>query len=632
MCGLKRGLFISWQGILPVLVLLLPMRLNAQYTATSLDSLYGRSILLAELQPDSALLLAQEVCFQSKLLKLDSLTMKGHGAQGLAFEYMTQLDSALKHYNLAIAIAERLGDGEGVASNIASKGIACFYQDDYGRAIQFYDQALRRYEADKNLKGQAKVLNNLGIVYRTRLEYAKAIETYQRSIEIKSRLQDTLGLGYSYMNVGRAYYHLDSTAQSLENYQKALFYLSFTDDYLSISEIKAGLGTSYLDAGDVNQARVLFEESYAELEGTRSLSLFLAVIGLAQISVFDGNYQRAVDLFEKHQSELATWGNDNARRSILKPLSEAYAELGDYEPAYLNLLEFANLAQAAASDERQRLAEEMQVRFETREKEDKILLQDLELAEGQRRFQLLISLSALVLLLLGGAVALVFIRTRSNQRLRAQKVLTEAALADRETLLREIHHRVKNNLQVVSSLLSIQGREIEDDQARRAVNESRNRVHSMALIHQFLYGEEHLNTIDMIDYVEQLSKSLLSTYQVDQSQISIQNEIQAMRLDVDTAIPVGLILNELITNALKYAFPEGRAGVIKLRLFEAQNQLVLQVADNGVGANANDVKPKSSSFGMKLLNAFKAKLQADFDIENQNGLIITYRMSKYLKS
>jgi two-component sensor histidine kinase/Tfp pilus assembly protein PilF len=629
---LKRELLVLLQSIWLVWVILIPSRSNAQHTAASLDSLYTRAIALVEDKPDSALLLAKQLCKYGRIAKLDSLVMKGYAAQGLAYEYLSSLDSALKHYNIAIEIAERLGDDDGVATYTASKGIACFYEDDYGRAIQFYDAALKRYEASQNLKGQAKILNNLGIVYRTRSEHAKAIETYQRSIMIKAELQDTLGLGYSYMNLGRAYYHIDSTSLSLENYQKALYYLSYTDDRNSISEIKAGLGTVYLDAGEINQARILFEESYQELEGIRSLSFFLAVIGLAQVAVYDGNYQRAIDLFEKHQVELEKWGTDNVRRSILKPLSEAYAELGKFEPAYANLLEFSRLAQAAATDERQRLAEEMQVRFETREKEDKIRLQDLELTEGERRIQLLISLSALVLLLLGGAVALIFIRTRSNQRLRAQKALTEAALADRETLLREIHHRVKNNLQVVSSLLSIQGREIVDDQARRAVNESRNRVHSMALIHQFLYGEEHLNTIDMPDYVDQLGKSLLSTYQVDQEQVIIQNEVEPMRLDVDTAIPVGLILNELITNALKYAFPDGRTGVIKLRLFENRDQLVLQVADNGVGANASDVAPKSSSFGMKLLNAFKAKLHAEFDIESRNGLIITYRMSKYLKS
>lgn len=597
-----------------------------------IDSIYARAMDLAEVQPDSALLLARRVCEEGRLLKLDSLIMKGHGVQGLAFEYLALLDSALAHYNLALAIAERLGDNEVAATYIAAKGIACFYQEDYGRAIQFYDEALKRYEHDRNLKGQAQILNNLGIIYRTRSEYGKAIETYQRSIDIKTRLQDTLGLGYSYMNVGRVYYHLDSTQQSIDYYQKALYFLSFTDDVRSISEIKAGLGTSYLDAGEQRQAKVLFEEAYSELEGTRSLSFFLAVIGLAQISVFDGDFQKAVTLFEKHQADLDTWANDNARRSLLRPMAQAYAGLGDYENAYQTHLEYTRLAEVAASEDRQRLAEEMQVRFETREKEDTIRLQDLELARGAQRFQLMLTLSALVLLLLGGAVTLVFIRTRANQRLRAQKTLTEAALADRETLLREIHHRVKNNLQVVSSLLSIQGREIEDDQARMAVNESRNRVHSMALIHQFLYGEEHLNTIEMSDYVAQLSKSLLSTYHIDVGRISIQHEIQPMRLDVDTAIPLGLILNELITNALKYAFPEGRSGVITLKLFETENQLVLQVADDGVGASAADIKPKSSSFGMKLLNAFKTKLQADFDIVSQGGLLITYRMSKYIKS
>jgi len=292
-----------------------------------------------------------------------------------------------------------------------------------------------------------------------------------------------------------------------------------------------------------------------------------------------------------------------------------------------HLNEYLRLYKESSGESKQRLAEEMQTRFETREKENTIQLQLLEIEKSDREKQALFFGVAFALLAIIAMVMFAFSKIRSNRKLSAEKAKTEALLRDRETLLREIHHRVKNNLQVVSSLLSIQGREITDDKAQQAVNESRNRVHSMALIHQFLYGEQNVSSIDMPEYVGQLSRKLFSTYRVDHDQVHLHVEVDPMLLDVDTAIPVGLIINELITNSLKYAFPADREGNLWVSLKEKDKVLTLQVRDDGVGAK--DAVPKSTSFGMKLLNAFKQKLEADFKITSNQGMQIDYHIRKY---
>ncbi|MCB0768683.1 MAG: sensor histidine kinase, partial [Flavobacteriales bacterium] len=202
-----------------------------------------------------------------------------------------------------------------------------------------------------------------------------------------------------------------------------------------------------------------------------------------------------------------------------------------------------------------------------------------------------------LLLLLAGVFAFraYRIRKRSSEQLAQKNAVIEQALKEKELLLREIHHRVKNNLQVISSLLSIQSRGITDLKAREAVRDSRDRVKSMALIHQDLYKEDDLTGIDLPTYVNKLARSLVSSHQLAPEQITLSTNVEPLVLDVDTAIPLGLILNELLTNALKYAFPEGRPGRLWITIREANDQLHVEVRDDGVGYDPNAERGEESS-------------------------------------
>ena len=141
-------------------------------------------------------------------------------------------------------------------------------------------------------------------------------------------------------------------------------------------------------------------------------------------------------------------------------------------------------------------------------------------------------------------------------------------MLEREVLLKEIHHRVKNNLQIISSLLNLQARFIKDKSAVDAVQEGRNRVKSMALIHQKLYQQDNIQGINMPEYIENLSRALLTSYKIKGDRITVDRKVDAIYLDIDTAIPLGLIINELLTNSLKYAFPENEKGELKISLLQ----------------------------------------------------------------
>lgn len=190
------------------------------------------------------------------------------------------------------------------------------------------------------------------------------------------------------------------------------------------------------------------------------------------------------------------------------------------------------------------------------------------------------------------------------------------ALGDKQFLLKEIHHRVKNNLQVISSLLSLQSRQLEDPKAREAIQSGRNRVKSMVLIHQKLYQDEDLVGVDVVEYIEKLTRSLVESYKIRDTEIKIYTEVDEIKLDVDTIIPIGLILNELISNALKYAFEEDKEGTINVSLKKKEHCITLKVSDDGQGLPETFSIENSKSLGYRLIRAFAEKLKATLTVEH----------------
>ena len=203
-----------------------------------------------------------------------------------------------------------------------------------------------------------------------------------------------------------------------------------------------------------------------------------------------------------------------------------------------------------------------------------------------------------------------------------QKAQLEQSLGEKETLLKEIHHRVKNNLQIISGLLEKQAMKTKDEEAKKLMKEGQNRVFSMALVHQNLYQSENLSAIEIKSYLEVLTQNIQKSQIAKDQEIALVLDIDDSTVDIDTAIPLGLILNELITNCYKYAFQGREKGKIEIAFHQKDKKFDLSIADDGVGmANHFDIK-KARSLGLNLVNGLVRQLDATLKMQTgENGTL-----------
>ncbi len=210
------------------------------------------------------------------------------------------------------------------------------------------------------------------------------------------------------------------------------------------------------------------------------------------------------------------------------------------------------------------------------------------------------------------------IQKELSEKIKAEKII-EDSLKEKEVLLKEIHHRVKNNLQIILSLLNLQSRKLKDKQSLESFQVAKNRVHSLALVHERLYQSQDLVNIDFREYIISVVQHLFYSYEIT-GKIELDVNVTDIQLDIDNAIPCGLLINELVTNSLKHAFPAGRKGKIQIGLkADSSGNKELVVADDGIGFSTDLDHTKTDTLGMNLIRVLTRQLNGTFDIENEKG-------------
>jgi len=235
----------------------------------------------------------------------------------------------------------------------------------------------------------------------------------------------------------------------------------------------------------------------------------------------------------------------------------------------------------------------------------------------------------LLLVTIGLLVRNARLKQRTNRKLRLQqKEIGEQNIAlrhlvnEKEWLVKEIHHRVKNNFQTVMGLLGTQTIYLKDEVAIDAISDGQHRIHAMSLIHQKIYQSEDIKTIDMANYLPEFIRYLRDSFG-SPAHIHFHLDIEALRLGVSQAIPIALIVNEAVTNSIKYAFPDKRIGEITISLHKANHQIKLCISDNGIGIDPALKGTELNSLGVELIKGLSLDLKGDVSFQSDRGTRIT---------
>ena len=331
-------------------------------------------------------------------------------------------------------------------------------------------------------------------------------------------------------------------------------------------------------------------------------------------------YQKAVELAQKSVDISKTLNDPHRAFNSYEALYLAQKDAGMFKEALASLEINKDLEDSTVRAEKTKGVAEIETKYETEKKE--ILIQKLDEKNQLQRRQLIGFVVGLIMLL-GLSVTLY----NQNQTVKASRQQISEQSDQLKLMMKELHHRVKNNLAIVSSLLKIQSSKIEDEKAVKAVRQGQQRVEAMSLIHQRLYQTDKVTNINIKEYINDLAESLMSAYGYNPEEFDLKINVEKEQLDVDLAIPMGLIINELLTNSFKYAYENVERPLLKIDL-KMDKGLTLEVQDNGPGIDMERWQKAKDSFGKKLIAGLTKQIGGTFQLENQNGSYFKLQIPK----
>ncbi len=460
----------------------------------------------------------------------------------------------------------------------------------------------------------------------------KAKEYINESIEFAKKFKTTNNLAYSLMERASVYEKEENYEEALRDYEQVLEILQGTKTNYALARANLGICRCYLSM-DIFDTCEPFLESYKEVSKdikNEKLDLKYSLIS-ADLNLSKNSLDLAKIYLDQSQTNPSLENNVYAQQSLLNLKAEYFEKTNDPGKALAYYKKFKQVRDSIYTVTQSIAMSEMESRFN--KKENDLEIAKLELKDHKNQVQINKQRAVLIL---GGLILfclsyLIFRIFSQKKQIEKQNNTISQSLKEKELLLKEIHHRVKNNLQIISSLLSLQSQYIDDPNVNSAIQEGRNRVKSMSLIHQNLYQKDNLAGVQVREYMLKLFQNLFDSYNIAPNRISLKTDIDQIDLDIDTIIPLGLVINELLTNALKYAFPDKREGEINLTIKEEENQLLVEVKDDGVGMENPEEMSSSQSFGFELIEAFQQKLNADLEIESSNGTRVSLKIKNYKK-
>lgn len=496
-------------------------------------------------------------------------------------------------------------------------------------SLWYYAKALKMAEEAQDSVSVAIYYGNMSQMHTNIEQYAEAKTYAKRAIALNGELKRSKGLMYSHFAMGRILDDENEDEASLYHYRISEKYGRGTTNSM-LASIYTNMGIVFDD---------LEERDSALFYLTRAMKMERS---LGETSILSGLYTAFGRLYiDFGNLNVASQYLDSALGSALKvnihrkvsdtylALSELESEKGNVEKAFAYYKSYNIYSDSFLGQERL-LNTQFLSSLHEKEKKDAAIIEfkriekiaKLELSNVKQQRWSLMAISASLVM-----VGLILIRgysrkKRDNQQLRkANDLVTEKNL-QLETLNGEIYHRAKNNLQTISSLLSLQRFEVNNENARELILENRNRVNAMALINKRLFSKERLEKITVSSFLVEITQELAYTYGIDDSVFQIEDRAANQAFDADKAVPVSLIINELISNAIKYSVPENSNPEIRIAISAADGRFNFSIKDNGPGFTEGFDTKNEDSFGWEMMNMMVDQLQGEIKGFNEQGAMV----------
>lgn len=572
---------------------------------------------------DQTLSEAREILQTSYQLPDKPTVAKAHALISSWHEYYNAYlrDSILKHEFKALAIYQEMKDQKQEAASLLALSNVFLNENKFDTSRTYLFRALDIYEALEDQFGIANVYSNIASIYDITENYPEAkrygelaramLEGSDKYYEITINLMELIGI---YTKLGEYDEAIKVGEECIRIYQEQNM-----KEVGIIARAYGFLGDAYKDTKDLDNALEHYVQAYEVVrEGFGEEDAKSWKLDIGNILTLKGEYAKALPYLEE---SIGLYEEYNFPKLWVPYgyMSDCYRNLGQFDKALIYSEKARDEKDSMYMGKISNLESEMLIKYETGKKDEAIAQKDQQLAKEKQIRLLAFGLAALFAMLLFG----LFYNYRKNQQITLQLKDLNSELGEsnsqKELLLKEVHHRVKNNLQVISSLLSLQSRSIQDDTVKHAILDSQSRVRSMSLIHQKLYRGNNLAAIEMKTYFETLTDSLLDAYVDYDEDIAVELDMNNIELDVDYAIPLGLIANELLTNSLKYAFDGTSEAKINISLRKEDENMVLDIRDNGAGKSTKASPDREGGFGSELVSMLTEQLKGNLTVKDVGG-------------
>lgn len=570
----------------------------------------------------------------SKKLKLKDFSYKAYEKLAFASQNLGNFDASFNFFKKCYEYHAKLKNNGAAARMLNRMGENKRLLDDYKSALSYFQKSLRllRQVGDSNEMGSVYI--NIGVMYAVKGDRPEGEEYFLKAIEIYRNTKNTERQYLTILNLGGLY-------REMGKYEKSLEYSTMARDYFKSSgndKRKAiadyNIGVAYFAMNDLEKSKNAYLSCLVEFEKLGDkMRIYGTQMRLSEIYLKQGENNRALTYALQALKGSEELESKSMQTFLYNHIYQIYEARNDFKNALKYKILYHEMKDSISATELSAQIAELEKKFQAENQELKIeklssvskinerdkLLAEKKVKEQKLITWFLIGLSVLILFISLLILRQYRLKKKNNAILESKNLIIQKSLKEKELLLNEIHHRVKNNLQFISSMLNLQSRHVQDDHASEVLMDIKNRVHTLALVHQRLYQEDDLKGVEMRSFLNSLIDGLVYSLKVDREKIGVQRNIDAITLDVDVAVSIGLIVNEGITNAFKYGFSQLQTGLLEVSLIRGDEKLVLTLKDSGKGFPDSILKGERNGFGLQLIGSLSEKLNSKLVYYNEDG-------------